>query len=72
MSRTATKKEEVVVDTLRVDSPDRKMGITEFLRKHPQDAVTKKLLKTYYGSKIMTEAEWLKALEEFLNTRITQ
>lgn len=69
MSRTV--KDESVVETQRADSPEKKMGLNEYLRKHPQDAITKKLMKTYLGSKIMTEVEWDAALEELLNRTIT-
>lgn len=48
----------------------RKMGVEYFLQKHPQPQAIAIILRSKYKKATMTEAEWLKVVDDLSNKKI--
>ena len=64
MSRSKTKVTEVE------EMAAKRMGVEKFLQLHPQSYIVASMLRTLYKKSVMTEEEWLKTLDDLLNSNI--
>lgn len=61
--------EESVAEQQVESNTSQKIGVYQFLRKHPQDEGIQDLVQTLYEKSIMTEDEWLVEIQELLSKK---